>query len=176
PETTPATNPTETKPAEESKPAETPKKDVVVSAGGSSVLSPPKNLVPLFVLGGIAVAGYGTAIGLGISKNNAQNQASQTAQVIVSHGGGASTCTPSGLQKAPQFGPACSSYATDNNQVNQDATGANIAAGVGVAATLGFLVYYLVADKRDSSSASAAPTVSPIVGRGIGGASFSVGF
>ncbi|MGH7296759.1 MAG: PEGA domain-containing protein, partial [Polyangiaceae bacterium] len=121
PGTTPST--TEAKPAEEAKPEEKPKADVVVEAGGTSVLSRPANLVPVFVLGGIAVAGFGTAIALGISKSNAQTQANNTANIIVANGGGASTCTPVGLQQNPKFGPACSAYATDNNQVNQDATG-----------------------------------------------------
>ena len=176
PEPTPAPAPTESKPAEESKSAEMPKKDVVVESGGSTILSPPKNLVPLFVLGGVTIVGFGTAIALGVSKGNAQNQATQTANVIVQHGGGASTCSPAGLQKAPQFGAACSAYATDNNQVNQDATGANIAAGIGVAAALGFVIYYLVADKRGEGSSAMGPSVIPIVGHGNGGATFNLAF
>jgi hypothetical protein len=174
-EPTPTPTP-ETKPAEEPKPAEPPKKDVVAEAGGGGLLTRPANLVPAFILGGVAVAGYATAIGFGISKNNAQTQATNTANVIVSHGGGSSTCTPSGLQKNPQFGPACSAYATDNNQVNQDATAANIAAGVGVAATVGFIVYWLVADKYHPESAALRPVVTPIVGHGQGGAALSFGF
>ena len=58
---------------------------------------------------------------------------------------------------------------------NTDATVGNIAIGVGVAALAGTVIYWLVADKSDSSSKKASrPTVVPLVGASTNGGSFSL--
>ena len=148
------------------------------SGGGKSPLSAPKNLVPAVVLGVVAVAGYVVAGVMVASKNNAQNQANSTAAQIVSHGGGSSTCTTQGVTANPQFTQACNAYITDNNQVNQDATAGNIAVAVGIAATAGLVVYWLVADKGGSppTGTLTSPVVAPLVGRSVGGLSLSASF
>jgi hypothetical protein len=177
--TEPSSTPPPTPPPEtETKPAETPPKPPVAeTASSTSPLAPPKNLVPAIVLGAVAVAGAITGGVLLVSKNSAQNQANTTAGEILAHGGGSSTCSPQGLVQAPQFAQACNAYITDNNQVNQDATAANVAAGVAVAAAVGFVVYWLVADKAGSGSqATSAPVLAPVVGRSTGGLSLSASF
>jgi hypothetical protein len=162
-----ATKPTEA--AVKERPAE--------SDHGSRLLAPPRNLVPAVILGVVAVAGYAAAGILVAFKNEAQQNANTAADQIVAHGGTSGTCTPQGLARAPQFDQACHAYATDNNNVNSDATGGNIAVAVGIAATAGFVVYWLVADKGDAGkSAGRTPVVTPLVGRSLGGLSVSASF
>ena len=175
PSATPPTPPPE---ADQNKPEETaPKPPAAETGTGKNPLAPPKNLVPAIVLGVVAVAGYVTTGVLVASKNSAQNQANTTAGLIIAHGGGSSTCSPQSLVQQPQFAQACNAYITDNNQVNQDATGANVAVGVGIAATVGFVVYWLLADKAGSGSqATTTPVVAPVVGRSVGGLSLSASF
>jgi hypothetical protein len=161
------------------KPVEVPAKEPVAAetSHGKNALSAPRNLVPAVVLGAIAVAGYATAGILVVFKNEAQSNANTAAAQIVSHGGHGGTCTAQGLAQAPQFTQACNAYITDNNNVNSDATAGNIAVGVGVAATVGFVVYWLLADKGDSAaSATTAPRVMPLVGPSLGGLSVSAAF
>ena len=124
-------------------------------------------------LGVVAVAGY-VVTGIMVAyKNQAQSQANSTASDIVAHGGGGGTC----VAPTPKFAAACSAYASDNNQVNQDATAGNVAVGVGVAATVGFVVYWLVADKAGAgTSAMRTPVLTPMVGPSRGGLSFSTSF
>ncbi len=169
--------PEETKPApEETKPPETPHTPPGAESHGTSPLSPPATLWPAIVLGTTAVLSF-VGAGVGVAfKGQAQSQANSTATQIVAHGGGPGTCTP---PIAQNFQQACAAYTTDNNQVNQDATAANILAGVGVAATVGFIVYWLVADKGGSGSGKSAvmhPEVTPIVGRSMNGLSLSASF
>jgi len=178
-ETTTSTPMPPTPPPEETKPPEEAQKPVVPEkGGGSNPLAPPKNVIPVVVLGVVAVAGYVTAGVLAVSKGQAQSQANNTAGQIIAHGGGSNTCSPASLVAQPQFSQACSAYITDNNQVNQDATGANIAVGVGVAATVGLVVYWLVADKGGSGSqaTTTAPTIAPVLGRSLGGLSLTASF
>jgi hypothetical protein len=65
---------------------------------------------------------------------------------------------------------------SDNNDVNSDATVGNIALGVGVAATVGVIVYWLVADKSPSGTATTKPVLAPLVGPSIGGLSLGGSF
>jgi hypothetical protein len=63
--------------------------------------------------------------------------------------------------------------------VNDDATLGNVFLGAGVAATAGFIVYWLVADKGDKSEephTSARPVLTPMLGPRVGGVSLSGGF
>jgi hypothetical protein len=111
-----------------------------------------------------------------VFKKKAQDNANSAAEQIVAHNGSQQTCTPQGLAQAPNFGQACSAYATDNSTVNADATAANVAVGVGVAATAGFVVYWLLADKGGPEGSTATTVVAPLVGRSLGGVSVSGGF
>jgi tetratricopeptide (TPR) repeat protein len=146
---------------------------------GGNLLAPPRNLVPAVGLGVVAVAGFVTAGVLVAFKNKAQSNADSVADQIVAHGGGRDTCTTQGLTQAPNFDQACGAYATDNNNVNADATAGNVAVVVGLAATAGFVVYWLLADKgeREGPAATATgPVVTPLIGRSLGGLSLSTAF
>jgi hypothetical protein len=122
--------------------------------GGSAV---PNNLVPVFVLGGVAVAGF---VGAGVSlylKGQAQNSADQVATLIMQHGGGRGAC----VNPPSNFQAACNEFQTDNNDVNEDATAGNVMLGVGVAAVVGGLAYWLLADKKHPSSVALSGGVTP---------------
>jgi hypothetical protein len=159
-------------------PAEPPEPPKEKSSGGSSSnpLSPPAALWPEYLLGVVALGGF---IGAGVlagSKSNAQNQANTTAQDIVSNGGGASTCTAAGIAAAPKFKAACTAYQSDINDVNSDATVANVLIGVSIAAIATGVIYWFVADKKTTSSMATAPVLTPVVGQGQGGLSLSLKF
>jgi len=142
-----------------------------------SPLAPPRNLVPAVVLGLVAGAGFTTAGILFAFRNEASRNASQVADAIVAGGGMISvTCTPQGLAQTPKFEQACKTYATDNDNVNSDATAGNVAIGVGLAATAGFIVYWLLADKGGSRASATTPIVAPLVGRSLRGLSMSADF
>jgi len=173
--TEPTTTPPATEPAPvETKPAETPHNPPGAESHGTNPLSPPATLWPAIVLGVAAVGGFvGAGVMVGF-KNQAQNQANSTAAQIVGHGGGSGTCS---VPIAQNFQQACAAYTTDNNQVNQDATAGNLLIGVGVAATVGFIAYWLLADKGGSGSAAALhPVLEPVVGRSLSGMSLSATF
>jgi len=175
---TPATEPTpeETKPApEETKPPETAHPPPGAESHGGSPLSPPATLWPAIVLGVAAVGGFvGAGVMVGF-KGQAQNQANSTATQIVGHGGGGGTCS---APIASNFQQACAAYTTDNNQVNQDATAGNLLVGVGVVATVGFIAYWLLADKGGSGNTAVVmhPVLTPVVGRSLSGLSMSTSF
>jgi hypothetical protein len=174
PSTEPATIPPATEPAtDETKPPES-HPPPGAESHGTSPLSPPATLWPAIVLGVVAVGSFvGAGVMIGF-KNQAQNQANATALQIVNHGGGSGTCS---TPIASNFQQACAAYSTDNNQVNQDATAGNLLAGVGVAATVGFVVYWLLADKGGSSHAAITrPVLTPVVGRSLSGLSLSASF
>jgi ElaB/YqjD/DUF883 family membrane-anchored ribosome-binding protein/Tfp pilus assembly protein PilF len=134
---------------------------------GGGALAPPKNLLPVFLLGGAAVLAYGTAGLFVVFKGQAQSKADDLRRRIMA------TCPPSADQMA-ELGPSCTALASDTDQANQDATLANVALGVGVAATVGLIVYWLVANKEDDPARSAATTrIAPVFGPGVGGVELS---
>lgn len=144
-------------------------KEAPSSSGGAGFFTPPDNVVPAAVMGGIGVAGFVTAIIMAVSKNAAQNNANQIAARIV-------VVSPS---NPPADQPDYNNYQSDLNDVNTDATIANIGLGVGIAGVLGAVLYWGFANKSDSGSGSGAlkaPLVVPTVGRSGGGASLSFQF
>ncbi len=125
----------------------------------------PANMVPVYIGGAITIVGAGAAIALGAFKQDALSNANATAGNIRSQGG---TCpAPTGASAA--LLNACSILATDNDNVNADATGANVAIGVAVAGLVGTVVYWAIADKAGGSPRSGRATITPIVGRSLGG-------
>jgi hypothetical protein len=101
------------------------------------------------IFGGIAVAGF---VGAGVAfvvKQQAQNSANTVAQQITSYATAHGTATK-GLCNSPNmvYQAPCNELATDNNDVNQDATAGNVALGVGVAGLVGGLAYWMFADKK----------------------------
>jgi Tfp pilus assembly protein PilF len=147
---------------------------VVVEPAGAesktSVFAPPKNVVPVILLGSVAVLGYVGAAAAAVFKGQAQDKADQLATQIKQAGG---KCPPSPGAQTMVFGPSCSAWDTDNSQVNDDALGGNILLGVGVAATAGAIVYWLLADKRDDAHPAAKAVLTPIVGPTVSGMSLS---
>jgi hypothetical protein len=143
------------------------------SSSHHSLLSPPKNIVPVVLFGTLAVAGFGTAIGMGVAKSNAQSSADTVAAQIrtnltadeKTHGPICSSRIPADVTK---FGKACAALADNNNKVNTDATVANIALAVGAGATAVTVLYWLFASKDDEKSAR-LPLITPLFGAGLGG-------
>ncbi len=165
-------------PAEENKPSEAPpQKEAPVSSGGGP-LSAPKNIVPVVILASVAVVALGTGVFFGVvQKDSAQNNANTVANEIIANvpagrtpSGICTTNTPSNFQ-AP-----CQDYATDVNNVNQDATAGNVLVGIGVAALVAGGISWIVADKGSSSATGPRPVVAPMVGQGTRGLSLSFDF
>ncbi|HSY20671.1 MAG TPA: tetratricopeptide repeat protein [Polyangiaceae bacterium] len=125
----------------------------------------PANMVPVYVGGAITIVSAGVAIALGAFKQDALSNANATAGNIRAQG---RTCpAPAGSEAA--LINACSVLASDNDNVNADATGANVAVGVAVAGLVGTVVYWVLADKAGTSPSSGRATIAPILGPSVGG-------
>jgi hypothetical protein len=136
----------------------------------------PVNMIPIYVGGGTVVVGAGIAIGAFIAKQSAQDNANTEAQELaLAHG----SCPAPRTATSGQV-RGCATLANDNTQRNQDATTANVALGIGVAAIVGTVVYWIVATKRDDATADPATAmdtkVVPFVGPSFGGLSVSTRF
>jgi hypothetical protein len=165
---------TPTAPEETKKSAEEPPKRETTSAGlgQRGLLAPPANMAPVYVGGVLTLAGLGTAIGMLVAKQSAQDKADATAANIQQNGG--KHCDPPEPANLVGLADACNSLASDTNDVNTDATIGNIALGVGLVALAGTVVYWLAADKGSKSTGDATqPIVSPLVGRSVAGLSMS---
>jgi hypothetical protein len=151
---------------------ERPKQPGTVEAEGKSIFAPPKNLVPVYILAGVAVGLYAGAGLLAYFRDQAQGKADDLKAQITSpaNRGG---CNP---VSSARFVDACNAWQTDIGQANDDATWANVLLGFGIAATAGLVVYWFIADKHDDAPAVAGVTVTPIVGPGTTGASLSAHF
>jgi hypothetical protein len=136
----------------------------------------PKNLVPVYVAGGITLASVGAAIGMLIAKESAQDKANSTAADILKHGARCNPAVgPPGLD-AQKLAQSCQTYANDNNDINTDATLGNFATGVAAVAFAVTVVYWIASTKRDASSVPNSTLVVPYVGRSSGGISISGSF
>ncbi|MGH7437188.1 MAG: hypothetical protein ACRENE_16050, partial [Polyangiaceae bacterium] len=126
-------------------------------------------------------ASAAVAIAMAIGKSAAADSQNNTAMQVL---GAGLRCDPPGPanpnqtltpMQANALPSACSSYDSDVANQNTDATVGNIAIGVGVAALAGTVIYWLVADKSDSSPQRAqSPTVVPLVGASTNGGSLSL--
>lgn len=135
-------------------------------SGNADVLAPPANLVPVFLLAGVAIASYATAAGLYVVEQTALDRAAQEQSDITTQ----FHPTPSCVNPAqPTLVAKCNALATDNDNANSDALWGNIVLGVGIAATAGTLVYWLVADKRGATSPTAQPMLVPLLGPSLAG-------
>ncbi len=136
----------------------------------------PANMIPIYVGGGLVVVSAGVAVGALIAKQSAQGNANTEAQdLALAH----VTCpAPSTATRSEVR--ACTNFANDNALSNQDATAANVAIGIGVAAIVGTVVYWIVATKREDATAEAATAmdtkVVPFVGTSFGGLLVSTTF
>jgi Tfp pilus assembly protein PilF len=145
---------------------------VTAEPEGNGPFDAPRNLLPVFLLGGAAVLGYGGAALFLYFKGQAQNKADEVASSILGAGG---SCPPTPGDTA-RFGASCDAWNTDNGQVNDDALWGNVALGVGIAATAGAIVYWLVAEKGEPSHRRAKPMLAPMVGPTARGVSLSGAF
>jgi hypothetical protein len=136
----------------------------------------PANMIPIYVGGGLVVVSAGVAIGALIARQSAQNNANTEARELTLDD---VPCPAPSAATSSQVS-ACATLASDNAQWNQDATAADIAIGVGVAAIVGTVVYWIVATKRDDATTDPATAmdtkVVPFVGTSFGGLSVSTTF
>jgi hypothetical protein len=109
---------------------------------------------PVWVGAGLTAAGTITAIGFGLARGTAQDNADAVEQQIRDAGGGAGTCTPAGLAAEPRFTEACGVLADNRNLVNVDATLANVGIGVAVGAAV-LTVGYILFGPKDARPAAA---------------------
>lgn len=162
-------------PAEATQPPQPP----AASNGGTSILSPPANLAPVIVGGVVMLAGVGTAIAFSVEKSSAQSSANSVASQILANGGvqGGAGTAGSCYNPTSKFANACSVLSSDNNNVNSDALIGNIALGVGIAGAAFTALYWVFAWKGDATTtASAQPVITPLVGKGAGGLSLGAAF
>jgi hypothetical protein len=135
----------------------------------------------LVVAGGIvttvAVASLGTALGMLLAKNAAQNNATATGNQIktfsAQHGINPNNC------KAPVpslIASACSVWNSDNSTVNTDATIGNITLVAGLTAAVGATVLWIVAATRSHGSTTGETTVAPMIDRSTAGLSVTGSF
>jgi hypothetical protein len=170
PDTTPPAEPPPA-PTETTPPPEAPKEQPHSSHKG--VFAAPSNVVPVVIGAGLVVASVGVAIGMSVAKSSAQSKANDTAAQI-RNVGGTSCNPPSPANLASTISSACDRFVSDNDDVNTDATIGNLAVGVGVVAAVATIVYWVLADKGDSTPTSASlPSLTPIVGPQTGGLSLS---
>ncbi|MGO8994460.1 MAG: hypothetical protein ACLQVI_14170, partial [Polyangiaceae bacterium] len=130
--------------------------------------------------GAVAVVGYVTAIVMAVEKGSAQNSANAVAQSIVANGGGQGTCFVGPNSPTAYYANACNALNSDDNNVNADATVANVGLAIGLVGTAGLIVSTIFAatsysspssDKPAQSGTNAPVTVVPILGKGFGGMS-----
>lgn len=152
-------------------------KGVETPSKPTNIFSPPKTYVPVIIGGVVGAAGIVGAIVFVISKGNAQSSADSVDATIRStakqRGFNPVGICSSTVKGASDFASACNTYKGDLDQVNQDATAANVSgvlAGAGILFAAG---WYLFAPKRDA--ADSAPTtsinVAPLIGVGVHGPS-----
>jgi hypothetical protein len=133
----------------------------------------PANMAPLYIGGIVTLAGVGAAITMAVFKQGALDNANVTVANVRAHGG---RCPPASGSTDAQLANACTVLANDNDDVNTDATVANIAVGVAVAGLVGTVAYWIFADKADASPPSNRATLTPLIGRSLGGLAVSGSF
>ena len=131
----------------------------------SGLLSPPKNMTPVYIGLGVGAAGLVSAVAFGIAKASAQSKADAVASEIVNASnkeGLNSKGVCNNPNAGPNYGPACEALKSNNSTVNTDAAIANISIavmGVGIVTAAGF---YLFGTKRDTATnARWKPVLSP---------------
>jgi hypothetical protein len=153
------------------------------AASGTSALSPPKSMVPVYVGLGVGAVGLASTIIFAVSKSNAQD-AANTVELKIRDAANRESRSPIGICTTPpsNFVGPCKTLRDNRDAVDTDATLANLSA---VVMASGFLFaggWYLLAPKRqESASASAASFVrgvqiAPIVSPRSGGLTLSGAF
>jgi len=178
-------------PNETAAPAEPGDKPAASSDTGTkhtSIFAPPKNMIPVYIGGGLTVAGIAGAIIFAVFKADAQSSADDVATQIR---GAASArgipsqgvCSSTDPQIQADFGNACTTLRENNDRVDTNAAIANVSIVVAGVAAVGTIAYWLVADKKEEGGASAKssprpsrPIVTPFGGFGTGGIALSAQF
>jgi hypothetical protein len=161
-----SSTPAPSTPPADATPAPEPPKHDTTGSGASNLLTPPDNIIPVVILGVVGVGGLATGIIMGVVKGTAQNNANDLGNKIAAAPGG------------PAGNPgAYNQYLSDLNDVNTDATVANVGLGVGIAALVGGALYWGLATKTPKGSALLqVPQVTPMIGRSTSGLSLSGSF
>lgn len=143
------------------------------------ILSPPKNLVPVYVGAGVTVAGFASALVFMLFRDDAQSKADAIEADIREAAErrsipSAGICGSADPQVQADFGKACRTFQDNRDTVNLDATLANVGLGVGVAGAVFTVAYWLVADKHveeapQTSAQRFRPVLTPYGGNGSGG-------
>ena len=141
--------------------------------GGRSAFATPKNLTPVYLMGGAAILAYGGAGLMLFFKGQAQGKADDATNQIKSRMGSCDENGSAGPNATMTDKLLCSAYHTDVGQVNDDALWGNVLLATGVVLTAGAVIYWIVADKGSDSGRAKAPVLTPVVGPGIGGLSLS---
>ena len=123
-------------------------------------------------MGVVAVAGYAGAAAALVFKQQAQDNADQVVAALNKARPSFQGC----LAPSMVYASSCSAYATDTSNVNDDATAGNVAIGIGLAATAGAIVYWLVADKGEGGATTVRSVVTPVLGPHVGGLAFAATF
>jgi hypothetical protein len=135
-------------------------------------------MAPVWIGVGVAVAGTATAILFAVFKGQANSSDTNLQNEITSTAKGMGVPTKDLCNNPPSaFTVACQSLQSDQNQVNSDATVANVAVGVAIAGAAFSVGWYLFAPKRDAKDSTPSPTgLSPILGPHMNGLSYTGSF
>lgn len=148
----------------------------------TNVLSPPENMLPVYIGLGAGVAGLIGTIVFASAKASAQDSADTVAQGIRDGAAkrglpSAGICDSTNAAIVRDFGEACQTLRDNNSKVDTNALVANISAGVMVVGFVGAAGWYLLAPKKDDAKPAAQQTrIAPIVGFGTTGLSLSGSF
>jgi hypothetical protein len=138
------------------------------------------SIAPFIVGGAVVAASAAVAIAMKFSKDSAQNKADTQAQQISTfesqNGISPARCSSSSSMPAlpAKAVAACAVWNSNNSVVNEDATVANVAIGVGVAALVATAIYGIVYATHSRSTTQAM--ILPMVGPSFGGLGLHVRF
>jgi hypothetical protein len=161
--------------------ASSPAQDAGPSGEKTSIFAPPATMVPVYVGGGVALAGFATALVIGvIAKASAQNAADSVAAAIRAHAS-SDQSSVSCSAPPPAYRSACATLIDDNSKVDTDAAIGNVGLAVGIVGTVFAAGWYLFAPKKSATKAEAAtetatwhaPLVTPMLGTRSNGLAIS---
>ena len=183
PVTPPATSGSETPPTTPDAPPTTEEKEQPRSVDSEVATHGRRpSLLPVWIGVGVGAAGFITAIVMGFAKSSAQSNADAVVAAIKANNKG----TTSGVCSPPtqRFAAACNTYTQDANNVNTDATIANIGIGVGIAGgalvAYGLIRYFTAPKATDvppsAAGATASSSLTPVVGPHYSGLAWTGSF
>jgi hypothetical protein len=164
-------------PVESAPPAET-----TIRVKRTNLLSPPKNMLPVYVGLGAAGVGLVSAIVFAAFKADAQSKADDGANEIRNYAisKGQPTTAACNNPNLPEVANACKTFQDNNDKVDMNATVANVSLAVMGVGLVVAGVWYLAGPKRDDAKyqtgmarAAARPIVTPWAGWNTGGLSIA---